>query len=258
MGEAVEGVGVDDELVVGAGGGHFFSEGGDVGDGDVRVEGAVADEDPGTDKRRGRLRHGSESGGRGVRSVGSELSGFGAGVSGCMSLGDGLRGLEAAVNADDGGEMGAAAGEFEDGHAAEAVADGGEAGWVDERVGAEDVEGGVGALAKFGGLCTELEDERHDAGATGGGDFCAEHVASKGEIALFGEAAGAGFGVIVEAGAAVNDEDTGTDGAGRIVEEKPAGKLGVAIAVGDSLRSDVHEFLREWAAGRAGSPSGGG
>jgi hypothetical protein len=51
VGEAVEGVGVDDELIVGAGGSHFFGEGGDVRHGDVRVEGPVADEDAGADLR---------------------------------------------------------------------------------------------------------------------------------------------------------------------------------------------------------------
>ena len=86
---------------------------------DVRVERAVADEDFGFD-------------------------GVGCGGVFCV---------EAAVDADDAGDGRAAAGEFEDGHAAEAVADSGDV-VAGERMLAKDVDSGGGAAGEAAGFGT--------------------------------------------------------------------------------------------------------
>ncbi len=114
------------------------------------------------------------------------------------------------MDADDAGDWRAAAGEFEDGHAAEAVADGGDVG-VGERVRAQYVDSGGGAAGEAVGFGAELGDASHDALAVAGDAF-AVHVAGEGDVAEFGEAAGAIFGVVVEAGAAVDDQDAGAFG----------------------------------------------
>lgn len=100
VGEAVDGLAIDHELPVGVGGFHFVGERGDLSERDVRIKRAVANEDFGFD-------------------------GVGRG---------GILRVEAAVDADDAGDGRAAAGEFEDGHAAEAVADRGDTARIGERV----------------------------------------------------------------------------------------------------------------------------
>src|SRR5580693_4942641 len=126
--------------------------------------------------------------------------------------GVGRRGLalcvEAAVDADDASDGRATAGEFEDGHAAEAVADGGDV-VIGERMSAEDFDSSVSATRKAVRFGAELGDAGHDALAVAGNAF-AVHVAGEGDVTEFGEAAGAIFGMVVEAGAAVNDEDAGS------------------------------------------------
>src|ERR1700722_1144721 len=174
VGEAVLGVAVDGELPVGVGGLHFVGEGGDLGERDVRVESAVEDEEFGFD---------------------------GVGRSGRAFC------VEAAVDADDTGDGRAAAGEFENGHAAEAVADGGDVG-VGERMRFQGVEASGGAAGDAIGFGAEFVDASHDALAIAGDAF-AVHVAGEGGLAEFGQTAGAIFGVVVEAGAAVDDEHAG-------------------------------------------------
>src|SRR6201999_1090335 len=100
-------------------------------------------------------------------------------------------------------------------------ADGGDVFGGGERVGAEDLDGCVGAAGEAVGVGAEFVDAGHDAFA-GAGDTFAVHVAGEGDVAEFGKAAGAIFGVVVEAGAAVDDEDAWAFGGERFVPEEDA------------------------------------
>lgn len=201
VGEGMDGTAVFDELPVGVGVGHFFLKGGDFGGRNVGIVGAVECENFATD---------------------------------CFGR---ERCIEAAVEADDAGNVGAAAGEFEDGGAAETVADGGNAFGVDVGVLFEGVERGGDAGAEegtVGFVFTGL-----GAGFLGvlWSDPLAVDVNGEGDVAEFGEFVGFGFGKFSGPHPVVDDEDAGVlagggagqvtfagDGAGRVVEAAGVGE----------------------------------
>ena len=76
---------------------------------------------------------------------------------------------------------------------------------------AQDFDSGAGAAREAVRFGAQLGNASHDALAVAGNAF-AVHVAGKRDIAEFGEAARAILGVVVEAGAAVDDQDAGAFG----------------------------------------------
>ena len=73
----------------------------------------------------------------------------------------------------------------------------------------ECVDAGVGAAGEAGGFGAKFSDARHDALAAAG-DTLAIHVAGKSNVAKLGQTSGLLFGVLVESGASVNDENSGS------------------------------------------------
>src|SRR5262249_10609249 len=137
---------------------------------DVRIDGAVTDEDLRVDLSR-------------------------AGGLGCF---------KAAVNADHAGEVGATSGELEHCAPAKAVAHGGDAP-VDTRIGCEEVDAGHGAPAELVAVPDQLPDGGHHpvpiadhAGAV--------HIAGEHDQPERGELSRSPFRVIVEPGATMYDQ----------------------------------------------------
>jgi len=116
--------------------------------------------------------------------------------------------LEAAVNADHPREISPASGHFEHCPPAKAVAHGGDAP-VDAWIGCEHLDAGEGALAELVTTPEQARDGGHHSLAIA--DHArAVHIAGERHESEVGELPRAALGVIVQSGAAVNDEDSGT------------------------------------------------
>ena len=188
---------IGDELVPDAGAVHLFPEGRDLIGVDVRVRRAVEHQHPRAD-------------GLGVRRVG---------------------GVQGAVEADDAGERGARARQFEDRPAAEAVSDRRHAGVVDSRLGLERGEPGRGAGAQERPVRAELAGRLVRLLRIGRADALAVDVRHEGHVAQPGELPGAPELVVRRPHPLVHDEHAGAPGRRRVVVDDLAFQRRSALGV---------------------------
>jgi hypothetical protein len=197
VGEAVLGTAVHVQLPVRAGGVHLLGERGDVGERDVRVHGAVANEQPRP-----------------------HLAGLGAGAGG-----------QAAVDADRGCDRCPGPGELERGQAAEAEPDDRHP-LVDGLDPGKQIQAGSCPADQAVRVIAHPGEERDDLLPRPASDVAAEHVAREHDVAELRVAAGLLPGVIIESGAAVHEHDTRPAPAWLGgVDEELADKLGIAVRV---------------------------
>ena len=172
VGEAVHRSAVDDQLEVGSRGVHLFDEARQLCGGEVRVQSTVTDEQLGLDP----------------------------------SWTGGVCGLEGSVDADRAGQVRPGSRELEDRSAAEAVTHGRDVP-VKQWMRGEHLNASLRSSSNLVAVSYELLDARHYA-LTVARHGLAIHVAGEHEESEFGELSRATFGVIVQPGAAVNDEDS--------------------------------------------------
>src|SRR5262249_18387272 len=152
---------------------HLVGETGDLGSRNVRIERAVANEDPRLD---------------------------------CARLGW-PTGREAAVDADHAFQLETAARELQNGHPAKAIPHSAQLA-VHVRMGAQRIEGWPSPATEAEGICLKVPEAAHDRFAVAN-DALAVHVAGERHEAGFGKASSAAFRVLVQAGSTVDDEDAG-------------------------------------------------
>ncbi len=174
---------------------HFLHKGRDVSWRAVRIQRSVTDEDPRVDctwlRRLGRR--------------------------------------QAAVHADDAHEREAAAGQLEDRHAAETVAHGRDAP-INEWVRRQHVDSCLRPSAEATAIRAQFCNARHHALAIAR-YAVAVHVAGKHDVPLFREGPRARFGVGVESGAAMDDEDSRSPAWPCFVADKHARQRRAAVPV---------------------------
>ncbi|MEK0445517.1 MAG: hypothetical protein RLZZ399_838 [Verrucomicrobiota bacterium] len=186
---------------------QFFLEGGDIRCFDKGIVGSVEDEEFGADV-------------------------FPIGWGG---------GIETAVKTDGALDGSTAAGEFENGGAAEAETDGGDAFFIGEGVFLEFGEPRLGAAAQesavglvFSGFCSGLCH-------AGGPDSFAVNIGGESDVAHAGEFLDDGLGVGADAEPVVDDEDCWAWGLGGVVVGNPALESGGALLVFDLRGFDFGE-----------------
>jgi hypothetical protein len=140
--------------------------------------------------------------------------------------------LEASVDADRAGQVRAGSRELADRSPAEAVVHGRDVPvkpWMSD----EHLNASVPSPSNVAAVGHELLDARQHA-LTVAGHGPAVHVAGEHEESEFGEVPRAAVGVILQLGAAVNDEDSRM-GEYIAVRDEEAGQLGVSVAVVDDF-----------------------
>ena len=142
------------------------------------------------------------------------------------------------MDTDDASQADAASSQLENDHAAEAVADGGKP-TVHLRVGHQEIERGLGPAAKSSRILLEVGDAAHDPFAVAN-DPLAVHVARECHKAGFGEPPGPTFGVVVETGAAMDDEDARTAVLAGAVPEEETVEDRCLVMISDRLRCHSH------------------
>jgi len=140
------------------------------------------------------------------------------------------------MDTDDSCEFRAAAGQFENCHASEAVTHRSESA-VDGWMVTEDIQSRLRPLVQGGGIAAQFRDPL-DYTLTIAGDAFPVHVACEGDETPVGTAERAASGMIVQTSPSMNDQNSGTTAALRRVPGEKPGQQCVVVTIWNSLRFD--------------------